>query len=145
MLKEASLLLSGSVIGAGTTWLVTKSMWEADTAFHVRSYVELNDQYLKMQNSVRSNESKATAQLNSAYRRQDLVTCMFMSNLRNDAIRSHMQRVQLSDLERGAFLPLASVAARLSEKSHHTQSVELGLESIRLDNECLNSAMIKSQ
>jgi len=142
-MKSAAMFVAGLAVGAVVSSLFVKALWDDDKRDRVERFTELNNTYNKLFASSSDAERKLKSITNNSYDRQGILSCMFKSTYRQGAIAAHLSGRPLTDLESGFFQPMLPVALNARNKSYQSRQTILFLEAAKLDNECLDGAMIK--
>lgn len=138
-MKGIALLVAGLVAGLAAGWFVTKSLWDEDARMRIEEYTALNDKYVEL----RSDAERTAPTTATSYDRHAIAHCMLEFTVRNSAIDAHLADKVMSDVEQGIFEPMLPVALNVRNKSYQARQSALLMEASRLDNECLDRAMIR--
>jgi len=141
-MKSAALFIAGLVVGAAVSSLFVKTLWDEDKRERIEQFTELNNSYNKLFASSSDADRKLKSITNNSYDRGAILGCMLKSTYRQGAIAAHLSGKPLTDLENGFFQPMLPVAINARDKSYQARQTILFLEASKLDNECLDGAMI---
>jgi len=135
--------MAGLLIGATGGYLIAQSQAKAKRESAQNYQVELADKNNALQMENLSLQRKSEALGSSMYDRQKIVSCMFESTTRSNAIRVYLDGGIMGKVQEFYFQPLVPVALKSADKSHRARWSDLNEEALKLDQECLDQAMIR--
>lgn len=128
--------LAGAAVGAAIAGGAVYALWEGDKRERIASYAELSDSYSALQaHPAQAAEPAAKVDVPAIKR------CMFLSNMRSQAILQRAAGQALSDIEKGVLREFSAILAANPDASQTKLTVLLSEEARKLDGECLAGAL----
>ena len=141
--KIALGAVAGLLIGTTGGYLTAKSQAKVEVESAQNYQVELADKNNALQMENLSLQRRSEALGSSTYDRQKILSCMFESTTRSNAIRAYLDGGIMGKIQEFHFQPLVPIALKSADKSHRTRWSDLSEEALKLDQECLDQAMIR--
>lgn len=141
--KIALGVVAGIFIGAAGGYSTAKSHAKAEVELARNYQAELASKNNELQMENFSLQRRSEALESSAYDRQKIKTCMFESTTRSNAIRIYLDGGIMGKIQEYYFQPLIPIALKSADKSHRNLRSDFSGEAIKLDQECLDQAMIR--
>lgn len=133
----------GLLIGAVGGYVAAKSHAGAEVKEAQGYQVELAQKNAELEIDNLSLERRVKRLENSAYDRQEIISCMLDSTTRSNAIRVYLDGGVMGVIQEAKFQPLVPVALKSSRYSYQSRWSGLMEEALKLDHECLDQAMIE--
>ena len=141
--KIALGAVAGLLIGTTGGYLTANSQAKVEVELAQNYQVELANKNNALQMENLSLQRRSEALGSSTYDRQKIISCMFESTTRSNAIRVYLDGGIMGKIQESYFQPLVSVALKSADKSHRTRWSDLSEEALKIDQECLDQAMIR--